>query len=94
MCTHLEHEREERPWFRLSVARALAVAQAQRAQLRVSGRRVLGGVVREDSGAVEGAVVLGEVQPALEPGARRTATNKLRIVNKGLARRDRKRSLK
>ena len=40
---------------------------AEGGQLHIGGGGVLVGVVGEHSGAVEGAVVLGEVQPALEP---------------------------
>ena len=39
---------------------------AEGGQLGVGVRGVLGGVVGEDGDAVEGAVVLGVVQPALE----------------------------
>ena len=35
-------------------------------ELRVGSGRVLGGIVREDSDAVEGAVILWVVQPTLE----------------------------
>ena len=41
--------------------------QAQRGQRGAGVRAVVGRVVGEHGGAVEGAVVLGEVQPALEP---------------------------
>lgn len=40
--------------------------QAQCGQAGGRGRAVLGGVVGEHGGAVEGAVVLRKVQPALE----------------------------
>ena len=43
-----------------------ATHQAERGQAGVRGRAVLGRIVGEDGGAVERAVVLGEVQPALE----------------------------
>lgn len=42
-----------------------ATHQAQGGQLLVGRWAVLGRVVAEDGGAVEGAVVLGVVQPAL-----------------------------
>ena len=40
--------------------------QAEVGQAGVGSRAILGGVVGEDGGTVEGAVVLGEVQPTLE----------------------------
>jgi len=40
--------------------------QAHSLELGAVSRAVVLGVVAEDGGAVEGAVVLGEVQPALE----------------------------
>ena len=55
-----------------------AVRQLESGQLLASLGLVVGGVVGEDGGTVEGAVVLGEVQPALVAdslGTRATDTN-------------------
>mmetsp|Transcript_19396 Transcript_19396/g.61731 ORF Transcript_19396/g.61731 Transcript_19396/m.61731 type:complete len:540 (+) Transcript_19396:304-1923(+) len=64
---HLEHERPVGPPGGLLRARGrrLAVTAAQRGQLLGRLGDVVIGVVREDRGAVEGAVVLGVVEPAL-----------------------------
>jgi hypothetical protein len=63
---HLEHERPVRPRLWLGGRRRAAISELQSREESVSGRNILLGVVREDCAAIEGTVVLGIVQPALQ----------------------------
>jgi hypothetical protein len=62
---HLQHDRPVRTLLGLGGAGLRAVGQLLGSELDVLLRLVVGRVVGEDGCAVEGAVVFGEVQPAL-----------------------------
>ena len=75
---NLEHDGPVRTLLRLGVLGLGAVGELESGQLLGGLGLVVGGVVGEDGGTVEGTVVLGEVQPALVTdavGAGTTDTN-------------------
>mmetsp|Transcript_6266 Transcript_6266/g.17989 ORF Transcript_6266/g.17989 Transcript_6266/m.17989 type:complete len:496 (+) Transcript_6266:382-1869(+) len=61
---HLEHERPVWSRLRLAVLHLRPISQQKGAQLLVLGGAVIGRVVAEHGGAVEGAVILRIIQPA------------------------------
>lgn len=59
---HFEHDRPVGAFLRRGVGRGGAVGEVEGRELFGRGRLVVRGVVGEDGGAVEGAVVFGEVE--------------------------------
>lgn len=72
---NLEHDGPVRTLLSLGRRSLLTVGKVESRELDVLLRLVVGGVVGEDGGTVEGAVVLREVQPALVTDALRALTS-------------------
>lgn len=72
---NLEHDGPVRTLLSLGRSSLLTVGKVESRKLGVLLRLVVGGVVGEDGGTVEGAVVLREVQPALVTDALRALTS-------------------
>ncbi|KAI6762824.1 hypothetical protein HG530_008804 [Fusarium avenaceum] len=80
---NLQHDGPVRTLLSLRRGSLLTVGEVESGELGVLLRLVVGGVVGEDGGAVEGAVVLGEVQPALVTDALRALTSDTDTNNVG-----------
>ena len=80
---NLEHDGPVRTLLSLGRRSLLTVGKVESRELDVLLRLVVGRVVGEDGGTVEGAVVLGEVQPALVTDALRALTSDTDTNNVG-----------
>lgn len=80
---NLQHDRPVRSLLSLRSRRFLTIGKVKRGELGILLRLVVGGVVGEDSGTVEGTVVLGEIQPALVTDALRALASDTDTNNMG-----------
>jgi hypothetical protein len=80
---NLQHDGPVRTLLRLGILGLGAISKLESWQLLGGLGLVVGGVVGEDGGAVEGAVVLREVQPALVTDAVRAGTTDTNTNNVG-----------